>query len=154
MYNLIDYALFANPSFDANEYANAVLAGEPYPAASKPPTTSTRANFQVPPKTPLAASSAGQEDLSVALAKLNYGIDDVSKQLRGVVRALSLQSLTVTFLIVQLCQIVNHHEDLLARAAGVSELESSLQSVRHGLDTVGLSVEKCTRQYSCCISAR
>jgi hypothetical protein len=37
---------------------------------------------------------------------------------------------------------VNHHEDLLARAAGVNELETSLQSVRLGLDAVGLSVEK------------
>lgn len=81
-----EYATFTNPSFDVNEYANAVLAGEPYPPVAKPPATATRANFQNPPKTPIASSSAGQEDLSVALAKLNFGIDDVSKQLRGVVR--------------------------------------------------------------------
>lgn len=85
-----DYSTFAHPSFDANEYANAVLAGEPYLAVAQaaPLTaslTATRTNF---PKTPTApvSSSAGQEDLSVALAKLNFGIDDVSKQLRGVVR--------------------------------------------------------------------
>ncbi|KAF8316421.1 hypothetical protein DL93DRAFT_2148754 [Clavulina sp. PMI_390] len=126
------YAIFASPSFDVNEYANAILAGEPYPPPALPPVTATKTTFQsasngpatLPPKTPIVAStsSSGQEDLSVALAKLNFGIDDVSKQLRGV--------------------IVNHHEDLLARAAGVSELEHSLLSVRQGLDTVGVSVDK------------
>lgn len=76
-----DYAVFANPSFDANEYANAVLAGESY-TRTKPPASSTRTSS----KTPVAPTSTGREDLSVALAQLNFGIDDVSKQLRGVVR--------------------------------------------------------------------
>jgi hypothetical protein len=80
-----DYAIFSSSSFDANEYANAVLAGEPYPG-TKPPATSTPTTFQAPPKTPVAPTSTGHEDLSVALAKLNFGIDDVSKQLRAVVR--------------------------------------------------------------------
>jgi len=81
----VDYLTFANPSFDANEYANAVLAGEQYPN-TKPPPTSTRTTFQTTPKTAVTSSSTGREDLSVALAQLNFGIDDVSKQLRGVVR--------------------------------------------------------------------
>lgn len=92
---VLDYTTFASPSFDANEYANAILAGEPYPHPQKPgavpPTPGgglSRSTTLAPSRAPITSSSsaAGQEDISVALAKLNFGIDDVSKQLRGVVR--------------------------------------------------------------------
>jgi hypothetical protein len=55
-----------------NEYANAVLAGELYPA----PAAGARA----------AGRGAPKEDVSVVIAKLDAGLEDVSKQLKGVVR--------------------------------------------------------------------
>jgi hypothetical protein len=70
----IDYAIFASHDFNPNDYAHAVLAGEPYPSqsASKP-------------KAKPSAVEPAKEDISVAITKLNSGIDDVSKQLKSVV---------------------------------------------------------------------
>lgn len=68
-----------------------------------------------------------KEDISVAIAKLNYGIDDVSKQIKNVV--------------------TTHHEDLLEQAAGVGELSGSLQTVRDGLDALDSSLEKLRQKF-------
>ncbi|RDX50077.1 hypothetical protein OH76DRAFT_1437882 [Lentinus brumalis] len=106
-----DYAVFALPHFDPNDYANAILAGEPYPpqpGKSKPAKS-----------TGLAPAS---EDVSVAISKLTFSLDDVEKQLKNVV--------------------TTHHEDLLVQAAGVSDLEGSLGSVRTGLNELDSSLEK------------
>lgn len=71
--------MFASSDFDPNEYANAVLAGEPYPPqAGKSRTTKS---------TGLAPAN---EDISVAISKLNYNIEDADKQLKNVVGALRL----------------------------------------------------------------
>ncbi|KAI0675086.1 Golgi transport complex subunit 5-domain-containing protein [Trametes maxima] len=106
-----DYAVFAHPEFDPNDYANAILAGEPYPPqpGKSKPTKSTG----------LAPAS---EDVSVAISKLTFSLDDVDKQLKNVV--------------------TTHHEDLLVQAAGVSDLEGSLGSVRTGLNELDSSLEK------------
>lgn len=69
-----DYAIFAGHDFNPNDYAHAVLAGEPYPSQS----TSKRGGK-------LSAVEPAKEDISVAITKLNSGIDDVSKQLKNVV---------------------------------------------------------------------
>ncbi len=72
-----DYAVFALPHFDPNDYANAILAGEPYPpqpGKSKPAKS-----------TGLAPAS---EDVSVAISKLTFSLDDVEKQLKNVVSTL------------------------------------------------------------------
>lgn len=113
---MTDYAIFASPEFDSNEYANSVLAGEPYPPqpGSYRPTKTT-------------GLEPAKEDISVAIAKLNYGVDDVSKQIKNVVTA--------------------HHEDLLEQAAGVGELSGSLQTVRDGLDTLDSSLEKLRQKF-------
>lgn len=58
----------------------------------------------------------------MAISKLNYSIDDVDKQLKNVVTA--------------------HHEELLVQAAGVTELEGSLSSVRNGLNELDSYLEK------------
>ncbi|KAH9991771.1 Golgi transport complex subunit 5-domain-containing protein [Russula vinacea] len=68
-----------------------------------------------------------KEDISVAIAKLNYGIDDVSKQIKSVVTA--------------------HHEDLLEQAAGVGEFSGSLQTVREGLYALDVSLEKLRQKF-------
>ncbi|KAG8899762.1 hypothetical protein FRC00_000975 [Tulasnella sp. 408] len=112
---LNDYSVFSNPDFDPNEYANAVLAGEPYPPPPKSKSRGTTANATI-------ASEAAKEDISVALGKLTLGIDDVSQQLRSLV--------------------TQHHEALLSEAASVHQLEGSLQSVRQGLSELGVSLEK------------
>ncbi|KAL5507113.1 hypothetical protein ACEPAH_6569 [Sanghuangporus vaninii] len=114
------YDAFAVPDFDANEYANAILAGEPFPP---PHATSTR---QHQPgriaKTSSLISEPAKEDISVAISKLTVGIDDVSKQLKNVVTA--------------------NHEKLLVQAAGVGALEEKLRTVKSGLDEVTASQEK------------
>jgi hypothetical protein len=77
-----DYSVFSSASFDPNEYANAILAGEPYlpqsntKVFSKPTLNLTKSAAQ---------DSIAKEDLSVAISKLTFGIDDVSKQVKSLV---------------------------------------------------------------------
>ncbi|EIM81196.1 uncharacterized protein STEHIDRAFT_86486 [Stereum hirsutum FP-91666 SS1] len=110
---MADYSAFTSPDFDANEYANAILAGEPYPP--QPGANSTK------PSKPTGLEPA-KEDITVAIAKLDFGIEDVSKQIKNVV--------------------TTHHEGLLVQAAGVGEIEESLQSVGSGLDDLDSSLTK------------
>ena len=80
-----DYAVFAHPDFDPNDYANAILAGEPYPPqpGKNKPVKSTG----------LAPAS---EDVSVAISKLTFSLDDVEKQLKNVVSTLLPPAATAT----------------------------------------------------------
>ncbi|KAJ7675112.1 Golgi transport complex subunit 5-domain-containing protein [Mycena rosella] len=109
-----DYSVFASSDFDPNEYANAILAGEPYPPAAESlnPKTPAKSTFESSPK----------EDISVAISKLNFGVEDVSKQIKAVVNS--------------------HHEDLLAQAASANSLSGSLTSVRSGLLDLDSSLDK------------
>jgi hypothetical protein len=68
----LDYSIFAAPGFNPNEYANAILA---YDSGSggKGLIGSTQ-------------DSVTKEDISVAISKLTFGIEDVSKQIRNLVR--------------------------------------------------------------------
>lgn len=68
-----DYSVFATPDFNPNEYANAILAGEPYPDQKY-----TKLSIQDP---------IAKEDISVAISKLTSGIDDVAKQIKQLVTA-------------------------------------------------------------------
>lgn len=113
---MTDYSVFARPDFDAHEYANAILSGEPYPpqpSTGKPVKSSSKVAGGIEP---------AKEDISVAISKLDFGIEDVSKQLKNVV--------------------TTHHEELLVQAAGVSELDNSLTSVLGGLGELETSLEK------------
>ncbi|KAJ7039234.1 Golgi transport complex subunit 5-domain-containing protein [Mycena alexandri] len=107
------YSVFASPEFDPNEYANAILAGEPYPAST-----------ELYPKTPAKSTfePSAKEDISVAISKLNFGVDDVSKQIKSLVNS--------------------HHEELLSQAASASALAGSLTSVRSGLADLDSSLDK------------
>ncbi|KAF7966680.1 hypothetical protein HWV62_37514 [Athelia sp. TMB] len=109
-----DYSVFASTDFDPNEFANATLAGEPYP-----PQAQTGSGGK--PALKLGLEPA-KEDISVAISKLNVGIEDVSKQIKSVV--------------------TNHHEELLQQAAGANDLSQSLKSVRHGLNDLDTSLDK------------
>ncbi|KAJ7128889.1 Golgi transport complex subunit 5-domain-containing protein [Mycena crocata] len=106
-------SVFASADFDPNEYANAILAGEPYPPSTDlNPKTPAKSTFEPSPK----------EDISVAISKLNFGVEDVSKQIKSVVNS--------------------HHEELLAQAASANALSGSLTSVRSGLADLDSSLDK------------
>ncbi|KAL0956119.1 hypothetical protein HGRIS_002286 [Hohenbuehelia grisea] len=116
-----DYTVFASPTFDANEYANATLAGEPYP----PPHTATTQTSGLQPSSAVAVRSQeppAKEDISSAISKLDTGIDDVSKQIKSLISA--------------------HHEDLLSQAATAHDLSGSLTAVRSGLAELDTSMDK------------
>jgi len=127
----LDYTTFADPLFDANEYANAILAGEKYtPSHSKRTTKSVS-----------TTNEGAKEDISVALAKLSFGIEDVSKQLKTVVRCVA--SVECSFIgLTSSSQVNVHHEALLNQAASIQKLQGSLHSVKGGLSDIGGSVEK------------
>ena len=72
--DFVDYSVFAHPDFDPNDYANAVLAGETYPVQPGKSRPTKNTSF-----------SPANEDISVAISKLNFSIDDVDKQLKNVV---------------------------------------------------------------------
>lgn len=78
----LDFSVFASPDFDTNEYANAILAGEPYLPSSDPKLTG-KAIVTRPTTT---QDPPAKEDISVAISKLTFGIDDVSKQIKNMVR--------------------------------------------------------------------
>jgi conserved oligomeric Golgi complex subunit 5 len=59
-----EYVVFANPDFDPNEFANSILSGDALKSQAEPPA---------------------KEDISEAIAKLDAGVDDVSKQIKGLV---------------------------------------------------------------------
>ena len=75
------YASFASQSFDANDYANAILAGEPYP----PPSSEGRGTSNQLKASASLLLDQGREDVSVAISKLTLNVDEVSKQLKNVV---------------------------------------------------------------------
>ena len=98
----VDYSVFAIPDFDPNEYANAVLAGESYPASSLEVPTDPGSRKQghgstLAPIQPQAGKKRvgvdivsilepAREDISVAISKLDLGIEDVNKQIKALVR--------------------------------------------------------------------
>ncbi|EKM54451.1 uncharacterized protein PHACADRAFT_210250 [Phanerochaete carnosa HHB-10118-sp] len=115
LFPMTDYTVFAHPDFEPNDYANALLAGEPYP-----PTTgqAVKKGFNGKP----TATGSDAEDISVAISKLSFNIEDVEKQLKNVV--------------------TTHHEGLLVQAAGVTDIEGSLSAVKGGLTELDGSLDK------------
>ena len=74
-----DYAIFAAPDFNTNEYANAILASD---------STGGRGV-----KHSTQVDSVSKDDISLAISKLTFGIEDVSKQIKNLVRLISLLDL-------------------------------------------------------------
>ncbi|KIK67031.1 hypothetical protein GYMLUDRAFT_156005 [Collybiopsis luxurians FD-317 M1] len=116
---LSDYSLFASPAFDPNDYANAILAGEPYLPAS----VSAKQSSKLPAPEPSA-----KDDISLAISKLSLGIEDVSKQIKSLVST--------------------YHEELLSQAAHASQLSDSLTAVKSDLTDLDSSIEKLRRKIS------
>ncbi|KAL4074200.1 Golgi transport complex subunit 5-domain-containing protein [Scleroderma citrinum] len=146
----VDYRIFAISDFDPNAYANAVLAGDsyPFPTASNAASSSLSPSLELGtspgsrqqgdgPGLVQTQPQAGRkrlgvdtvsileparEDISIAISKLDVGIEDVNKQIKALVTA--------------------HHEDLLIHASNVRQLSTSLASVRQGLGDVESSIQK------------
>ena len=74
----------------------------------------------------------------MAISKLTFGIEDVSKQIRNLVRLRHLCSHTR---LIHL-QVIAHHEDLLTQASNANSLSGTLSSVRSGLNDLDASVDK------------
>lgn len=138
---MADHSIFAIPEFDAGEYANAVLSGEPYPSPSTAipsPTAGSATETHVlgqpqirgsRPRSMLGTLSIlepAKEDISLAISKLDLGIEDVSKQIKALVTA--------------------HHEDLLLYSSNTRHLSGLLASVRRGLNDVELSIDQLRRK--------
>ena len=76
-----DYSIFASQDFDPNEYANTILASDTYPPSE------SRLTVKVPSHLKSSTQdSVAKEDISVAISKLSFGIEDISKQIRNLVR--------------------------------------------------------------------
>ncbi|KAF9484491.1 hypothetical protein BDN70DRAFT_825599 [Pholiota conissans] len=114
---MADYSTFASPDFDPNEYANAILAADTYPPADGKLATKAPSQTKATVQDPIA-----KEDISVAISKLTFGIEDVSKQIRNLVTA--------------------HHEDLLTQASNANALSGALVSIRAGLGDLDTSVAR------------
>ncbi|KAJ4468253.1 Golgi transport complex subunit 5-domain-containing protein [Lentinula aciculospora] len=119
-----DYSLFASAAFDANEYANAILSGEPY----LPSSDLKSSHVGKHPHKLSAPEASAKDDISQAISKLSFGIEDVSKQIKSLV--------------------TTHHEDLLSQAANANRLSGSLTSVKSDLTDLDSSVEKLRRKIS------
>lgn len=132
---MADYSAFAVPEFDANEYANAVLSGEPYPSTAATGSSmdahmlgqsQMRGSMPRPMLNTLSILEPAREDISVAISKLDLGIEDASKQIKALVTA--------------------HHEDLLLYSSNTRHLSGLLASVRQGLDDVESSIDQLRRK--------
>lgn len=71
-------------------------------------------------------TSSGPGDVSAALSKLSFAVDDLNKQLRS--------------------EINTHHSALLVQAGSVSSLEENLRQIRGGLDEVESSADRLRRK--------
>ncbi|KAK4049830.1 hypothetical protein OIV83_003886 [Microbotryomycetes sp. JL201] len=140
-----EYATFLHDAFDPNEFVHSIVNNEPYPrpqpsgSSSNNTTTlngaSTHALAAVaidqdgpghnPNRTTAPSflkglstggSDGGPVDVSQALAKLNFGVEDLNRQLKQ--------------------EITRHHSSLLLQAASLGGLESDLAEVRDKLAQV------------------
>ncbi|CAG8524966.1 9401_t:CDS:10 [Funneliformis mosseae] len=90
----IDYKAFLTNSFDPKEYANSTIN----------------------------ATSDGDNDITISLAKLSFSIDNLNKQLHD--------------------QVTSHFEDLISQASGIRELEVVLNTVKDGIQSLNLSLDR------------
>ena len=140
-----EYATFLHPNFEADAFAHAVLNGEDYP----PP-----AEGEAPTGAPAGGTGFmkglvgenGQGDVSAALARLNFGIEDLNRQLKGEVRPRSPPPLAPPareLTPFSLAQVTKHHSSLLLQAASLGGLDNDLSEVRRGLAEVEGGVTRC-----------
>ncbi|GAA5983475.1 hypothetical protein JCM11641_005821 [Rhodosporidiobolus odoratus] len=118
------YATFLHPTFQADAFAHSVLNGQDYPPPPQDATT--------PPAAPAVGfmkglvGENGTGDVSAALARLNFGVEDLNRQLKA--------------------EVTKHHSSLLLQAASLGGLDGDLAEVRRGLAEVEGSVSRLKRK--------
>ncbi|GAA5826357.1 hypothetical protein JCM5353_004728 [Sporobolomyces roseus] len=126
----LQYATFLHPTFEADAFAHAVLKGEDYPPTqSTDQATATGGGGFM--KGLLNGNGNGNNgggggDVSAALARLNFGVEDLNRQLKG--------------------EITKHHGSLLLQAASLGGIEGDLGEVRRGLKEVEGGVSRLKRK--------
>ncbi|GAA5842073.1 hypothetical protein JCM11251_002004 [Rhodosporidiobolus azoricus] len=119
------YATFLHPTFEADAFAHAVLNGQDYPPpADGEAATSVPAGGTGFMKGLIGEN--GQGDVSAALARLNFGVEDLNRQLKG--------------------EVTKHHSSLLLQAASLGGLDGDLTEVRRGLAEVEGGVSRLKRK--------
>ncbi|CEQ40042.1 SPOSA6832_01618, partial [Sporobolomyces salmonicolor] len=119
------YSTFLHPTFEADAFAHAVLNGEDYP----PPAEGDASNGVPPGGQGFMKGLVGENgtgDVSAALARLNFGVEDLNRQLKG--------------------EITKHHSSLLLQAASLGGMEGDLSEVRRGLAEVEGGVSRLKRK--------
>nr|KIR87103.1 hypothetical protein I308_02795 [Cryptococcus tetragattii IND107] len=105
----LDHKPFLSDSFDVHSYANAILQGRQYTPDQPQQNNAKEDNDKADP------------DVSAELARLNYGIEDVTKQLR--------QEITASHLL-----LLNHLTTSLSLSSHLSPIRSSLISLSASID--------------------
>ncbi|GMK58813.1 hypothetical protein CspeluHIS016_0602550 [Cutaneotrichosporon spelunceum] len=116
--SFIDSKAFLSDRFDVHDYANAVLQGKAYNPDAGIPRSGVTAKEGDP------GPSRRQEekgDLGLEVARLNYGIEDVTKQLR--------QEITTSYPL-----LLSHLTTSLALSSQLSPIRSSLNSLSSSID--------------------
>ncbi|WVO19992.1 uncharacterized protein IAS62_001282 [Cryptococcus decagattii] len=105
----LDHKPFLSDSFDVHSYTNAVLQGRQYTPDQPQQDNAKEDNDKADP------------DVSAELARLNYGIEDVTKQIR--------QEITASHLL-----LLNHLTTSLSLSSHLSPIRSSLISLSASID--------------------
>ncbi|GAA6004235.1 hypothetical protein JCM10207_002497 [Rhodosporidiobolus poonsookiae] len=120
------YSTFLHPTFEADAFAHAVLNGEDYPA---PAPSSDGADGVATGGGGFMKGLVGENgtgDVSAALARLNFGVEDLNRQLKA--------------------EVTKHHSSLLLQAASLGGLDGDLSEVRRGLVEVEGGVSRLKRK--------
>jgi hypothetical protein len=127
-----EYATFLHPSFEADGFAHAVLNGEDYPppAEGEEPTGVPAVGFMKG-----LVGEGGTGDVSAALSRLNFGVEDLNRQLKAEVCPF-FAYFTALHSPIPPLQVTKHHSSLLLQAASLGGLDGDLADVRRGLSEV------------------
>ncbi|OCF41801.1 hypothetical protein I317_04407 [Kwoniella heveanensis CBS 569] len=107
----LDHKPFLSDSFDVHAYANAILQGQTYRPDEK--TEEGKGNNR--------EKSGGDADVGAELARLNFGIEDVTRQLR--------QEITNSYPL-----LLNHLTTSLSLSSHLSPIRSSLTSLSTSIE--------------------
>lgn len=127
-----DHQPFLSDRFDVHGYANAVLAGRAYRPDDEPDTDAKAAGKGV---RAVGDDKGEKGDVGVELAKLNYGIEDVTKQLR--------QEIATSYPL-----LLSHLTTSLALSNHLAPIRSSLDSLSTSLDRLQTKIHTPHEQLS------
>lgn len=86
----------------------------------------------------------GTGDVSAALARLNFGVEDLNRQLKAEVRQERVFRYDFGLTMVA-SQVTKNHSSLLLQAASLGGLDGDLAEVRRGLAEVEGGVTRCAQ---------